>query len=147
MRQLLFLAAVISLTQIACKKPAAFNRPAPALLDGQWRMIAVKDNISYAITTKPASITGDVDITFTPVTASAGTFMGNTPTNEIWRSGYTTGLQQTISIPAMGMTKTGETSWGILFVNNIRSSLEYSFDTGGLLTIITVNKTLTFQRQ
>jgi len=45
------------------------------------------------------------------------------------------------------MTKVAETSWGILFVNNIRSSQEYSFEVGGLLNIKTTNKTLTFHKQ
>ena len=45
------------------------------------------------------------------------------------------------------MTKVAETLWGNEFVNNIRTSQEYSFEIGGRLNIITTSKTLTFQKQ
>jgi len=110
-------------------------------------MLHVKDNASGLTTTKSSSIQNDVDITFTSTNSSIGTFIGNTPTNDIWKNEYSIGANQTICIPNLAMTKVAETSWGILFVNNIRSSQEYSFEVGGLLNIKTTNKTLTFHKQ
>ncbi len=45
------------------------------------------------------------------------------------------------------MTKAGETPWGNGFVQNIRSSKEYSFENGGRFNITTAYKTLMFQKQ
>lgn len=145
MKQILFMAVIISLTQIGCKK-SGLSTPAPTSLDGKWRMIIVKDNASGVTTTKPSSIQNDVDITFTSTNPTNGTFIGNTPTNIIYQSGYSTGANQTISIPSMTMTKLWETPWGFLFVDNIRSSEEYSFEAGGLLNIKTTNNTLIFRK-
>ena len=146
MKQILFFAVLISLTLFGCKKSYS-SEPAPSSLDGKWRMTKVTDIASGLTTTKPSSISKDVDITFTSTNPSTGTFFGNTPTNDISKSDYTIGSNQTIIIPALNMTKVGETSWGILFVDNIRSSQEYSFEVGGLLNIETTNKILTFQKQ
>ncbi len=145
MKQVLFLAVIISLTQFACQKSNSPD-PAPTSLDGKWRMIVVKDNASGLTTTKPSSIQNDVDITFTSTNSTIGTFIGNTPTNDIWKNDYSIGANQTITIPVLAMTKVGETSWGILFVDNIRSSQEYTFEIGGILNIKTTNKKLTFHK-
>ena len=145
MKKILFLAAIISLIQIACTKPNSSD-PTPTALDGKWRMILVKDNTSGLTTAKPSSIQNDVVITFTSINSTNGTFTGNTPTNDIWQSEYSIGANQTISVPYLAMTKVGETSWGILFVDNIRSSREYIFEVGGILNIRTTTKTLTFQK-
>jgi len=145
MKQILFLAIIIGLTQFDCKKSNSSD-PAPTSLDGKWRMIIVMDNVSGLTTTKQSSIQNDVDITFTSTNSTVGTFIGKTPTNCIWENGYSIGINQIIKIPVLAMTKIGETSWGILFVDNIRSSQEYTFDIGGILNIKTANKTLTFQK-
>ena len=146
MKQILFFAVILSLTQFGCKKSDS-SEPAPTSLDGKWRMITVKDNASGLTTTKPASIQNDVDITFTSTNLISGTFIGNTPTNDIWKNDYSTGANQTITIPVLSMTKVAENSWGVLFVDNICSSQEYTFEIGGILNIKTTNKTLTFHKQ
>jgi hypothetical protein len=145
MKQIFVLAALISLTQIACVKSNSSD-PAPASLDGKWEMILVEDNASGLITTKQPTIQNEVDITFASTNSTGGTFFGNTPTNDIGQNEYSIGANQTISIPALAMTKVGETSWGSLFVDNIRSSRVYRFEIGGILNIGTTNKTLTFRK-
>ena len=115
-------------------------------LDGTWRMVLVKDNTTGATITKPTSIQGNVEITFTTVNSTTGTFFGKTPSNEIWQNDYQTGPNRSITILSLSMTKVGETSWGNEFVDNIRDSQEYSFDAGGRLTIKTMAKSLVFQK-
>ncbi len=146
MKQILFFAVILSLIQFGCKKSDS-SEPAPTSLDRKWRMITVKDNASGFITTKSASIQNDVDLLFSSTSLTSGTFIGNTPTNDIWKNGYSTGANQTITIPVLSMTKVAETSWGILFVDNICSSQEYTFEIGGILNIKTTNKKLTFRKQ
>ena len=146
MKQILFLIAFIGLTQFSCKKSDTKD-PIPTSLDGKWKMIIVKENTSGSTTTKPSSIQGDVEITFTSTSTTKGTFIGNTPTNDIGQNDYSIGTNQTLTIPNLSMTKVGETSWGKEFVDNIRSSQQYSFEIGGRLNIKTTNKTLTFQKQ
>ncbi|MFL5741493.1 MAG: hypothetical protein ACJ75B_14810 [Flavisolibacter sp.] len=145
MKQIFFLIAIISLTLFSCKKTNSVD-PIPTSLEGKWRMILVKDNASGLATTKQPSIQGDVDITFTSTSMTNGTFVGNTPTNDIWENDYSIGANQSLTIPVLAMTKVGETPWGILFVDNIRNSQEYSFEIGGKLNIKTTNKTLTFRK-
>ena len=146
MKKILFFVAVISMVQLACKKPAAPGRPAATPLDGSWRMILVTDNASGITTTKPATIPNDVDITFTSVTPTNGTFTGVTPTNQIWENNYSTGTGGTITIPSLGMTKAWETEWGFLFVGHIRSSLAFTLPTSDILNIRATDKTLVFQK-
>jgi hypothetical protein len=143
MKQLFFYIAAISLTLIACKKTGSASTGS-ASLDGTWRMVLVKENSSGLVTTKPSSIQGDVDIAFTTVNFAAGFLRGNTPTNDISQSDYSVGTNQSLAIPNLNMTKVTETSWGKEFVDNIRSSQEYGFETDGKLTIKTASKTLTF---
>lgn len=109
-------------------------------------MILVKDNTSGLTLTKPSSIQGDVDITFTSTNSTMGIFFGNTPTNDIWQNDYSIGANQAIAISVLSMTKVGETSWGKQFVDNILTSQNYSFESGDRLTIKTTNKTLTFRK-
>lgn len=146
MKQILFFAVMLSLTQFGCKK-SDYSEPVPTSLDGKWRMITVKDNASGLTINKSASIQNDVDIIFTSTNLTNGTFIGNTPTNEIWKNSYSTGANQTITIPVLSITKVAETSWGILFVDNICSSQAYTFEIGGILNIKTTNKILTFHKQ
>ncbi len=110
-------------------------------------MITVMDNQTGIVTTKPASIHGDVDITFAEVNDTSGKFYGNTPTNDISPSDYSTGPNQRLTIPFVDMTKVGETSWGNEFVDNIRSAQQYSFESDNKLVIKTADKTLSFKRQ
>jgi hypothetical protein len=145
MKQLLFLVATIASTLISCEKADSCD-PTGAPLDGKWRMIIVKENSSGLTTTKPSSIQGDVDITFTSTGPTNGIFTGNTPTNSILQNDYSIGPNQSLAIPNLDMTKVMETSWGNEFVNNIRDSQEYSFESGGRLNIKTINKTLTFKK-
>ena len=145
MKQTFLFIAIISLTLFSCKKPNSVD-PIPTSLEGKWRMIIVKENASGFTTIKPSSIQGNVDITFTPTITTNGTFMGNTPTNDIAQSDYSTGTNQSLTVSNLLMTKVAETSWGKEFVDNIRSSEEYSFDKSGRLNIKTTFKTLTFKK-
>ncbi|MBE7171605.1 MAG: hypothetical protein INR73_13525 [Williamsia sp.] len=142
MKKLILFTAILGLTQMACRKPQA-----PSSFSGRWVMVEVKDNRSGLTTTKPFSVQHDVVVTFTSLNSTSGTFTGYTPTNEIGKNAYSTGPNQTISIPVLGMTKAAETPWGTLFVDNICASQEYSFEAGGMLHIKTTNKTLQFHRQ
>ena len=67
--------------------------------------------------------------------------------NDIWKNDYSVGANQTITIPVLAMTKVGETSWGKLFVDNILSSQQYTFEPGEMLNIKTTNKTLTLHKE
>lgn len=146
MKNAFLLVAILGVTQFSCKKSNTSD-PISTSLDGKWRMTVVKDNSSGLTTTKPASIQNDVDITFTFTSTTNGTFSGNTPTNEIGKSDYSIGANQTIIIHNLLMTQVGETPWGNEFVENFGSSQKYSFEIGGRLNITTTNKTLTFQKQ
>ncbi|MEP7141939.1 MAG: hypothetical protein ABI707_03660 [Ferruginibacter sp.] len=146
MKQLFFLIVIFCLTQFSCKKEDSADST-PTSLNGKWRMITVKEIASGATITKPLSIPGDVDVTIISTSPGNGTFMGNTPTNEILQNNYSTGENRTITIPNLNMTKVMETTWGNEFADNIRSSQNYSFETGGRLNIKTTNKILTFQKQ
>lgn len=145
MNKIFLLFALFSLTQVSCKKTDSVEA-APTSLDGQWRMILVKENTSGFLITKPSSIQGDVDITFTSTSTTNGTFVGNTPTNIIHKNEYSIGTNQSMIIPKLGMTKVGETSWGKEFVDNILSVQNYSLETGGKLDIKTTKNTLTFRK-
>jgi hypothetical protein len=145
MKQLFFLLTITGLALCSCKKTASAD-PVSASLEGKWRMMLVKENASGLTITKPASIQGDVDITFTSASTTNGIFTGNTPTNDIWQNEYSIGANQSLAIPNLSMTKVMETSWGAEFVDNIRSSQEYSFDMSGRLNIKTTSKTLTFKK-
>ena len=146
MKQLLLLVTIIGVSLFSCNRTNSTN-PNPALLDGKWRMITVTENISGSSSTKPSTIPGDVDIHFTSVSTGNGIFNGNTPSNQIEQSTYSTGTNQSLVIPELNMTKITETSWGNEFVDNIRSSQSYSFETDGRLNIKTANKILTFRKQ
>ena len=133
----------ITLALFSCKKPNSAD-PAISSLNGTWRMIIAADNASGLATTKPSSIQGNVDITFTPDMATGGTFTGLTPSNQIGVSDYSTGPNHSLAVSNLFMTKLAETLWGAAFVNNIRSAERYSFDKSGRLIIVTTDKTLTF---
>ena len=143
MKHAFLFVAFISLILCSCQKPNSAD-PASASLSGAWRMIIAADNASGLTTSKPPSIQGNVDITFTPGIAARGTFTGLTPSNHIGESDYSTGPNQSLAVSNLFMTKIAETSWGAEFVNNIRSAERYTFDKSGKLIIVTTNKTLTF---
>jgi hypothetical protein len=146
MKQIFFIFSLIGLIQFSCTKSDPCG-PTPTSLDGKWRMIMVKDNNSGSMITKPTTILGDVDIIFSSTSSTTGTFVGNTPTNEIQLNDYSVGQNQSLTIPNLSMTKVGETSWGNEFVNNIRSAQNYYFEDCDRLNIKTNNKTLAFQKQ
>ena len=132
-------------TILSCQRQNSMTSSEESL-DGKWKMIIVKDNLSGTALTKPSSVQGDVEITFTPVNASSGTFIGKTPTNDIWQNNFHIGANQALSIPVLSMTKVMETSWGNEFVSNICNSQTYSFDAHSMLHIKTTKKTLVFQK-
>lgn len=146
MKQIFFLIAIAGLTQFSCTKSLS-GPSTPTSLDGKWRMIIVKENISGSSTTKPSSIQGNVDITFTFISSANGTFIGNTPTNQIEQNDFTVGENQSLTIVNLNMTKLWETIWGQEFVGNIREAQNYSFENNSNLDIRTTNKTLIFQKQ
>lgn len=145
MKQVIMLAAIISLVQLSCRRNDA-ALPAPTSLEGKWRMILVQDNSTGATVVKPPDTNGDVDILFTATSPTNGHISGTTPTNDIWPSNYQTTAAQSLSIPALGVTKVMETAWGNEFVSNICTSQSYAFETGGKLKIKTNLKLLTFKR-
>ncbi len=145
MKQALLLIAIIGVSLASCNRTSSIN-PNSVPLDGKWRMITVTENVSGASSIKPSSIPGDVDINFTSQSSYNGIFNGNTPNNQIKQSSYSTGTNQSLVIPALNMTKVAETSWGNEFVDNIRSSQSYHFETDGRLNIRTASKTLTFRK-
>jgi hypothetical protein len=138
----------ICLTLFACKKDNSSSAtPAVADLAGKWRMISVKDNATNIITTKPSTISGNVNITFTFSSSVAGLMSGVTPTNSL-NAAYSTGSNGALLIPAVSATKVIETTWGQMFLENITHSRDFTFDTQGRLLInAATNKTLTFARQ
>jgi len=144
MKHTLFTITILTLILLSCSKKDSEN-PVPASIEGKWRMTIVKDNVSGLATIKPSSVQGDVDITFTFTGLTNGVFSGNTPTNNIWQNDYSIG-NRTISIPNLAMTKVAENSWGREFVDHIRNSREYFFETDGKLSIKTISKTLTFKK-
>ncbi len=146
MKQVILLAALFGFIQFSCSRNDA-ALPAPTALTGQWRMALVQDNATGSIITKPADTNGEVDVLFTATGATNGHISGKTPTNDIWPSNYQTGTAQSIAIPALGITKVMETTWGNEFVNNICSSQSYAFESGGRLKIKTNRKTLIFQQR
>ena len=109
-------------------------------------MIASIDNSSGAVITKPSSVSGEVDITFSEINTASGTFSGRTPTNDISNSDYATSTNHALTIPFLAMTKVAETPWGKEFVDNIRDANQYNFNSKNDLIIKTINKTLIFQR-
>lgn len=146
MKQIFFLISIAGLTQFSCTKSLS-GTSTPTPLDGKWRMIIVKENISGSSATKPSSIAGNVDITFTSISSGNGTFAGNTPTNQIQQNDFTVGANQSLTIVNLNMTKLWETTWGQEFVGNIREAQNYSFENNGNLDIKTTNKMLIFQKQ
>jgi hypothetical protein len=145
MKQIFFSIAILSLVLVSCSKKESAD-PVLNSIEGAWRMVIVKDNVSGLAITKPSSVQGNVDIIFTPASLTNGIFSGHTPTNDIQQNDYSTGSDRTISIPNLSMTKVAETTWGNEFVAHIRNSREYYFETDGNLSIKTISKTLTFKR-
>jgi len=145
MKRFVLLSSIICFALLSCQKQNSINT-IQASLNGTWKMIIVKDNLSGAAITKPTSIQGEVDITFTTINPTSGVFTGNTPNNTIMENNFSTGTNQTIMIPVLSMTKVMETSWGNEFVANIRNSQEYSFDADDRLTIKTAAKSLLFEK-
>lgn len=146
MKKALFVISVLSVAIFSCSKQEA-NRSNCQKLDGSWKMISVKDNHSAVVSTKPSSVLKDVLITFSPASATSGTFTGYTPTNDLSQSQYLTGSSQELTVLNLAMTKVAETSWGKEFVDNIRDAQRYSFENNGNLDIKTAAKVLIFQRQ
>ena len=140
-----FFLVLTGLLLFSCKKSEEGSTSSS--LEGTWKMILVKDNASTISITKPGSIQNDVIISFSTSSSSTGYFSGKTPTNTIGQSSYALAANQSISIPSMVMTKVAETTWGAEFVDHIREARQYNFPASGKLEIITLHKTLTFQKQ
>jgi hypothetical protein len=145
MKQIFFV-LIIGFSLFSCAKPNN-QCSSQASLDGKWRMVYVKENVSGSTLTKPATTQGEVDILFISTSSTGGTFTGYTPTNEIFQSDFYVAVGQALTIANLAMTKVAETSWGNEFVENIRDARSYSFDNAGQLNIKTVNKTLSFRKQ
>lgn len=141
MRQAIISLTIVCVILFSCNKDTT-----PTSIEGTWKMISVVDNTTNQTATKSPSIQGEVIITFSLTNSSSGTFFGNTPTNDIEKNNFSIGTNQTITINSLSMSKVDETTWGDLFVKNIRDSKNYAFGSGNLLTIKTINKTLTFHK-
>jgi hypothetical protein len=141
MRQHILLLVLTGLVLTSCKKDNSGN-----LLAGKWRMVAVKDDATNTISTKPFNVNGDVDITFTFSTSVAGIMSGVTPTNRL-QGDYVVENNKAILITSLSYSQVEETSWGLEFLNNIKFSKDYFFDIYGKLNINkNPDKTLTFVR-
>lgn len=140
------LVSLLALVLFSCtdKDEAALGTTNDSL-EGSWRMIAVKDNSTGFIHTRPGAITGEVELTFVAVTTASGFFNGKTPTNE-FNANYTLGEIDNIQIPSVYHTKVAETSWGLDFLYSITFADSYSFEEDGRLRIHTEKKTLFFER-
>ena len=81
MKLFLFLSVLIAVTFSSCRRDNLSNPS--GTLNGNWLMIRVVNNASGAVTTKPASVTGDVIVRFNVLSTLNGNFTGNTPSNQI----------------------------------------------------------------
>lgn len=144
------LVSIMALALFSCSRNADADllRTTSATLEGSWRMIAVKNNGTGFIHTKPGAVTGDVDVTFVAVSADKGFMNGKTPTNTLFAdcNFYTLGAEGKLSIPCVAHTKVAETSWGLDFLYSITKSDNYSIEPDGRLRIHTEEKTLYFER-
>src|SRR4051794_21213688 len=100
MKRVMLFISIVSLLLLSCSRQDVASS-APATLGGNWRMILVKDNSSGLITAKPSDVQGNVDITFTEMNDTSGTFNGHTPTNHVSQSAYSTGTNQQLRIPSL----------------------------------------------
>lgn len=140
--KLFFLLLSIVIIGSSCEKSVLGN----VSLRGTWKMVLVKDNTTGALEVKPSTIDKEVIIILVPAGGNKGIFSGKTPSNDFGPNEYLLGRGQTISTPNLSMTKVAETSWGELFVNNIRNTKQYSFEADGKLILLTTTKVLTFQK-
>ncbi|MES2850914.1 MAG: hypothetical protein V4685_17820 [Bacteroidota bacterium] len=142
---LLFFACV---TIYACKKNNTNPTTLPSQeLTGTWRMVSVKDNALNITTTKPADLTGDVDMTFTFSSPDSGAINGST-TRNVFGGKCSVGNPRILLMQDVYSTEVNETSWGFLFLDNIYLSENYQIGIDNKLNINTsTNKTLTFSKQ
>lgn len=111
-------------------------------------MTRVIDMPSGVAMAKPASVTGDVQVTFSSSNNISGVFFGVTPTNEIWQNNFITGINQELSIHSLAMTKVMEYPWGNEFVQHFPEARRYGFDNEGQLHVFTsTSKELVFKRR
>ncbi len=143
-----FLLIFTCLTIFACKKNNTNPTTTPSQeLSGSWRMISVKDNTLNITTTKPADITGDVDMTFTFSSPDSGVINGNTPMN-VFGGKCSVENPRILLMQDVYSTDVFEPNWGILFLDNIYLSENYQIGVDNKLNINTsTNKTLTFSKQ
>src|SRR5688500_10696392 len=116
---------------LSCDKAA--DDFAPAELEGSWKMIEVTDLASNVVERKPASIRGDVILRFMPSNRLGGRISGNTPTNVFGPDEYLLSSENSLTIQGITMTKVAESSWGNLFIENIRNTSEVRIEYGNLL--------------
>lgn len=146
MKKLIFILCAVGLITASCNKNNGndeYNGNATDL-NGTWRMVRVRDNATGTIQSKPPAVKAEVEIAFSASGPAKGIITGNTPTNIIFGGEYTTGSDQSFILPCLSMTKVAENEWGILFVDHIRNSTKYTFESDGRLNITTTNKTLSF---
>ena len=129
------LALLAALSFGTCKKDQG---TIPHSLAGKWRMAEVTDLLTNTSTQKPLSVKGDVDIRFSFANPTAGGLDGVTPTNDL-QADFSTTTNNDLGISNLAYSKVMETSWGALFLDNIRSSHDYSIDAFHRLNINTSN--------
>jgi hypothetical protein len=146
----ILLTAILSLALFSCSRNADADLISTdkASLEGNWRMVLVKDHTSGLTYAKPGAIPGDVDLTFVAVNSDNGFINGKTPTNTLFAdyTVYTLAGEGKITIPSVAATKVAETSWGLDFLYNVTKSDSYSFTPDGKLRIHTEKKTLYFEK-
>jgi hypothetical protein len=146
----ILMTAILSLALFSCSRDADSDmiRLGKTSIEGNWRMVLVKDNVSGLSYAKPGATPGDVEITFVAVTIYNGFINGRTPTNSVYGDYklYRVSNDSRITIPSMSSTDVVETSWGLNFLYNIMKSDSYSIEPDGKLRIHTEKKTLYFER-
>ena len=136
------IALCILLITASCEKNGANSTKS---IEGRWKMISIVDNVTNTVQSKPPSITGDVEIQFN----FTGSFTGNindskTPSNEIYGGDFSVTDDRGLSIGPYGMTKVYETSWGLVFLQEVNNVHTYFFDTPTRLNLKTATNTLVF---
>lgn len=94
---------------VACKKDNDSNR-LQGSLEGEWKLVFVKDKSNGAIISKPTGYVGDIILKF-----SGNSFTGHTLINTISGGSYSlTGTDFVVG--CFSMTKVGEEEWGNMFL-------------------------------
>lgn len=144
MKQLLSL-LLIGFLFTGCKKDDNWNGSDSGLA-GKWRLLSVTDKTTNITTTKPATVAGEIEISFSFSSPASGQMSGYTTSNAVGGA-YKVTRKKGLTIFDVFATYAVDTEWGYLFINSIDDSRTYSFDAEGRLHINTSsNKELVFMK-